>query len=344
MTDMLEPPADRIEAAAEALQFDETEEEAPKETPEKDETEEKTEAKEEEEGEGSEEEESGESVSKDVEGDEQRGQDDTREDSVSESDPEEPPNWRWQQLRKRERQLKEYEDRIDARMTEFEQRAARIAKMERLLNEDPEGFASEVGDPDAVYDKWTNRRLNDGKPSEEELWSEIQGLKKQLRDREEFEKQRALEFQEQSKQAQVEKGIQSYVHRSDEIPESEELTSQFPALAITVPERRRSMVGGAVRWAISNAPEMTFNEILTHLDNRLKEEYDYIDNLRSSRDTGAQKKSPEAKGAAKPAAKRKKTVTNRDEAATSVDFKPLTRDQRIAAAARELPDFLPGKK
>jgi hypothetical protein len=186
--------------------------------------------------------------------------------------------------------------------------------------------------------------LNGGKPGEQELWNELQLLKKELRSKEEQERQKQEEFKVYQQQQQIEQHIQSYVQESDKVVEDEELSSKFPNLAITPPIRRRAMVQHAVRWCISNSPDTTFQAILEHLDNTLEKEYSELDQLRS-RVMGAQKKTPEAQGAGKPAAKRKKkTISNVDEAAPSVNFVPISQDERIAAAAKELPDFSVGLK
>lgn len=339
-TDILESPVDRIEAAAQAIEENsEVVEDGgdPVISEQKEEVEEST--SDEPKGETSEASEDApkEKVEKKASEPEKKVDEPEKKSDEPEKKSDEPEHWRWQQLRKREKQLQEYESRMEARIREIEDRASKYSRYEQLMREDPEKFVSELGDPDELYERWTERRLNGGKPGEQEAWNEIQSLKKMLRDKEVEEQRRQEQYQQYQQQQQVENHIQGYVKESDRVEAEPELSSRFPALSVTHPARRRAMVDHAVRWAIHNAPDTPFEHILKVLDKNLAEEYAEVDSRRS-RVTGTQENAPEAQGAGKPAAKRK-TVTNIDEAATSVNFKPLTQDERLAAAAREIPDF-----
>lgn len=225
-------------------------------------------------------------------------------------------------------QLQEYEDLSGDFRTKPEQAWERLAAKAGLT-------------PDEYLERVVERRVS-GKPSEKELWEEIQLLKKELSDK---EAKKAQEAEQYALQVQEQQEMRAVTHATQDwcqILQSEEGAAKFEHLSGLKPEAMEARVASAMMWALRN-PTVPLEDIIRTIDKMVEEEYAPREERLKARLLNQDQEYP-VKTPAEPRASgdnptttRSKTISNTTQSVRSGVRKPMTRDERIAAAARAVP-------
>lgn len=257
-----------------------------------------------------------------------------------------------------EAKLDEWDRRMSAREQELQAGMERYAKLQALEKEDPEAFLKELGrDPDAHFEHMQNRRLMGGKVSAEEVMEEVRSLRQQLAERDvEREREDSRRMQERQERElyehiefAVKQGVTGQVKTAEGL---RDVSAEFPHLFDLPPERREGFVRQGVIDCMKNRPgQVTVPQLLKALDSMVAEEQAYIEQRRVARGQGtpADSRNPEGKREpGNPAANAednevmRTSLSNVDQSASSPNRRRLEREDRIAAAARAIPDDLFG--
>lgn len=133
------------------------------------------------------------------------------EDAPKDTDREAPPPKSWSAMFRKERQVREREAALQARMGEIEAREAKAREVLDALEKDPYAFVEQRG---FNYDKWAQRRLAGGAP---EPMDEVAKLRQQLE-------------QMQAGQAEAQKKAQEEMQRQQHLARANAWVEGVPAV------------------------------------------------------------------------------------------------------------------
>lgn len=132
-------------------------------------------------------------------------------DAANEGDQKPPPPKSWSAMFRKERQVRERESALQARMGEIEAREAKAREVLDALEKDPYAFVEQRG---FNYDKWAQRRLAGGAP---EPMDEVAKLRQQLE-------------QMQAGQAEAQKKAQEEMQRQQHLARANAWVEGVPAV------------------------------------------------------------------------------------------------------------------
>ncbi len=250
------------------------------------------------------------------------------------------------QARRKKRQLSKREAELEARAAELEAKAAEAAKLDALWDKSPtellqlvaqrkgadlatlyEQIGQEQVDPDAYQGA---KKANGGMLSKEEVDALL-------------EAKLAEHTKQQQEQAQKQT-LETIYHDFAGIQQQDSLKKEFPYLASMPAEKFASEISESIGWFASNAPgELAIanrRALAQKLEDAAKKEYEeWVGAYGTLQDaTGPGSLSEAGAGAdsrpngQKPAAKRKRTVSDADVASSSGTDRELSPAERMAKA------------
>ena len=305
-----------------------------------------------------------ESESEESESEEPKEEEPEVEEKVEEEP--EPPGHKWQALRRREAKLKAEQASVAEQQAQLKsdyeaavKQVQPVLHMQKLMRSDPEAFLEQLATASgttaaAFYDRLTDTRLNDGKPTESELLNEIRAMREQHQQEINAIKNGLSEREMRAAQSRAHAAIENMVDQAVtgnvvlEDGSSASLEARWPNLDLMEPQARGARVREGIRWAAEKAPHLTLPELMTHLDEIQGMEYSYVQQRLAARGQIAPSASPKTSEgqrdpaqSANPNSGNGKTLSNslaaqRSSGATYRDEAP----DRIDSAAATLPDNL----
>lgn len=257
--------------------------------------------------------------------------------------PEEPPNYKWEELRRKTSRLERDRAELTALREQAEREVLEARKQLEAFN-DPDRIVELVAKRqgltvDQAFERWAQNKLNGmdqpqgRQPTIEEIRAEA---RKEALDVLRAEHAKAQEAErariQQANQTQIEQFVQAALN----IPYTPKLAEKLPHLASLQDNELAGKVEYAVKWAAKNAPQATFNEVLQVLEKNEANAYiarqQRIDRWRGS---SAPDPKPDEGKASPPEPGRQ--LSNADSVAGNVAPPKLdTLEDRIAAAAQAL--------
>lgn len=257
----------------------------------------------------------------------------------SEEDAEKPDGKAFKALRKQKANLRAQEEYLNTRVKELEEREAKISRLEKLRADDPEAFVKEIAqDPDKFFEKWASRKINDGKITPAELLEKYNQLVERLEKKEREEELAREKAKLDAERAQAENATREVDNTYLEMVSSNKIdlsdgtsvviSDKFPDFAAVPEGTQRLWTIKALQHARQHAPQTTFLEVLAHLDKIAAEEYGSYAEKRVQVRPSGQPAKPVKRG----------QLTNADQAAVSGNSRDLSDSERIASAAKFIPE------
>lgn len=330
-TEVLKSPADRIQAAANALEY---------------------------EGEANDAGEAGEvqtetPAEETISGEAATADDDQPSDQPSASQPGEPPaNQQWAALRRHQEKFEKKTADVFARLDE---REANLAKREDQVSAILDAFdrnpeeafnmlAKQRGrDPDESFRFVAERKLNKGEPSAAEVAAELQRLRQELADRDKQAADHAKRRAEENARMQEHEAVRQYVDHALELDKDAEAVKQLPVLTALPKGVLAGKIEHAYHWWKANQPGRPWGEVLKALDEIAGEEQAEFERRRAARATGSPSQSPEAERVPVKPAATSRTISNQQQAQSpsksNGEGRLPTKEERLARAAAALTDL-----
>ncbi len=251
------------------------------------------------------------------------------------------PNYKWEEYRRKSARLQRELAEVDALKHSLQQARLDAEKAREGLS-DPQAVIREYvkasgKSEDELFNAWAQeriQRMERGEPAERQpTRAEIE---QEVREQLAREKAEAARREHQESLQGVSEQIARYRRAALEIPYTEELAKELPHLASLEDAELGAKVEFGVKWAMENAPQATFKEVLAELDKIVKSDYDAKQQrLARWKAPSAPDPKPDEGKTSPPQPGRQ--LTNRD-SATSNGGPPVleTREQRLAAAGNAL--------
>lgn len=240
-------------------------------------------------------------------------------------------------LREEREQAKAEREAFKAEQQSFQKRMAEIEERERLLKEDPAAWFEKHA-PENAYEMVTRRYLNDGQPSQEELFArqqdEIQRLRQELTDYRTSQEQASLEKQEAAYRAQ----LNAELAKDDyELIKAFDAADQVEELVVLWAEEKKELLTPAQAAAMVEAqleetlPKLSKTSKFTRLA------APPVTQQPTDGDGDELTRLVERKRNARAPLNRTRTLTNGLTTASPVEARrPMTRKQRIADLAAKM--------
>ena len=263
-----------------------------------------------------------------------------------------PADQQWAALRRNQKKFEEKTASIFAKLDEREQslgkREEQVNTILDALDRDPEEafnlLARQKGrDPDETFRFVAERKLNKGEPSVAEVASELKRLRQELADRDRADAEAARQAAHAREQQREMATVRQYVDHALALDQDTAAVEAFPVLTALPKQVLAGKVEYAYNWWKANQPERPWREVLKALDEITGEEQAEFERRRAARATGSPTQSSEATRVPdKPAAK-SRTISNQQQAQSpsrsNGEGRLPDKSERLARAAAALTDL-----